>query len=799
MGNLKKFNPRGGGGTKRPSDVVDRAAHARALLQALEALPNPQTEGLPGIYLDVQGRPGESMVTTGLNSSELTLLKFEPGSLEANEPSQATVFASARGLEKFQSKITDFQTRDRLKADGSISRPYNANLAQSIGEIVEAGLRALWRSPSCRFPEDDGIVTWEIWLDRQMAEHFIATAPEMGVTFGPDRLEFPEDIVVIATASRQSLELAVRRITGVKALAAPTTTPDFFDELPSEEQAQWVADLQGRITYEDNPDPNYITLLDRGVSRAHPLIAPSLNAEDRHAADPAWSLDDQVGHGTQLAGLALYGDLHVALQSGLPISVRHRLESAKIIPDAGENPDHLLGAMTRHAINAAETSGERRRTFSLASTTDADTPHDGAPTSWSSEIDQLSAGVSGDNQTKRLFLISAGNSDQNLFGNDKYLATCDDPMNEVEAPSQAWNSICVGAYTEKSVLPAGTPGIALAPVGDLAPSSRTASWASHWPIKPDVVFEGGNWIVDGAPPPMKHQALSLLTTDHQYPSRSFTTTGDTSGATALGARAITELWSDYPDLWPETIRALLVSSARWTPQMLSHLPVGANKRDYDRLFQRYGYGVPDMERARRSASNALSMIVQDTISPYRMSQAKSPSPSNNEMKLFSLPWPVEELRRLGNSQVTLRIALSTFVEPNPSETSRGSKSRYASHNLRFKLNLSDENEDQFLARVNKESETPSNDDRWEFGVNRRDVGSLHIDQFTCSASDLARQNMIAVHPVGGWWKKKGILNQHLPSARFALVVEIDTEAETAQLYTEIETVIATQNLATIEV
>ena len=43
---------------------------------------------------------------------------------------------------------------------------------------------------------------------------------------------------------------------------------------------------------------------------------------------------------------------------------------------------------------------------------------------------------------------------------------------------------------EKTVLPPGDAGIPLAPAGDLSPSSRTASWASHWPIKPDVVFEG---------------------------------------------------------------------------------------------------------------------------------------------------------------------------------------------------------------------------------------------------------------------------------------------------------------------
>ncbi|WP_341872661.1 S8 family serine peptidase [Sinorhizobium meliloti] len=85
-------------------------------------------------------------------------------------------------------------------------------------------------------------------------------------------------------------------------------------------------------------------------------------------------------------------------------------------------------------------------------------------------------------------------------------------------------------------------------MGDLAPSARTASWQSYWPIKPDVVYEGGNWFMHGAPPPMKHPALAPLTTDHQYPQRAFTTCGETSAATALASRDITALWSDYPEL-----------------------------------------------------------------------------------------------------------------------------------------------------------------------------------------------------------------------------------------------------------
>lgn len=749
----------------------------------------------PGLYLDVVGRAGEPMITSGLNVSDLKLLRVEPPRPADNQPGRATVFATEEGIAKLRRKVEDFAEKNRKSG-----RPYNADLAQSIDAIVEAGLRGLWRSPTHKFPTQDGAVPWEVWLDKSQADAFVTNVVEFGVTIGSDRLEFPEDLVVVAIATHEALALAVRRLAGVRALAAPTVTADYFDAMNPEEQADWVDNLSGRTIYEAVEHPNYVTLLDRGVSRGHPLIGPALAAADRHAADPAWGVEDLVGHGTQLAGLTLFGDLTPTLQSMLPIRLRHRLESAKIIPDTGYNPHHLLGAVTRAGINAAETAGARRRTFALASTTVDDTPHDGAPTSWSSELDQLTAGVSGLVSTPRLLLVSAGNSDQNKFANDEYLTTCDHLDNEIESPAQAWNAICIGAYTEKNVLPPAEPGTPLAPVGDLAPSSRTASWSSHWPIKPDVVMEGGNWVVNGPPPPMKHPALSLLTTDHQHPLRSFTTVGETSAATALAARAITELWSDYPELWPETIRALFVSSARWTAQMRSHLPPIPGKGHFGPLFRRYGYGVPDMERARRSASNALTLIVQDRITPYRQSESGAADHVHNEMKLFELPWPVEGLRALVAHPITLRVALSTFIAPNPSEPARGSKFRYASHNLRFKLNRPNEGRAAFIARISKvadepDAPEPDEDDGWTFGRNRRDVGSLQIDELTCRASDLARRNVLAIHPVAGWWKTRAIQDPNDRSVRFALIVEIDAGDVDAELYAEVQAAIEALNVA----
>jgi hypothetical protein len=70
------------------------------------------------------------------------------------------------------------------------------------------------------------------------------------------------------------------------------------------------------------------------------------------------------------------------------------------------------------------------------------------------------------------------------------------------------------------------------------------------------------------------------------------------------------------------------------------------------------------------------------------------------------------------------------------------------------------------------------------------VGSLHIDQLACKASDLARRNLLAVHPVAGWWKAKALLRNAPPTVRFALIVEIDAESVEAELYAEVQTSIA---------
>jgi hypothetical protein len=233
--------------------------------------------------------------------------------------------------------------------------------------------------------------------------------------------------------------------------------------------------------------------------------------------------------------------------------------------------------------------------------------------------------------------------------------------------------------------------------------------------------------------------------------------------------------------------------------MLGHLPDDATKTDYALLLKRYGFGIPDEQRALRSARNALTLIEQDSIHPYIKSGGTAAS---REMKVYSLPWPTDVLTNLETEEVEMRVTLSYFVEPNPAESARSRKSRYGSHGLRFAVQLADENLEDFRKRINKaarEAEDTTKyvgDDGWMLGPILRDRGSLHSDIWRGPASDLARRAGIAVYPVGGWWKDRTHLQRYDSEARFALVVSISTR--TVDLDVDIYTPITTQIAIAIE-
>ena len=222
------------------------------------------------------------------------------------------------------------------------------------------------------------------------------------------------------------------------------------------------------------------------------------DAGDLHTVEPGWGTNDADGHGTEMAGLALVGDLSELLAGADPVEIPHRLESVKLIahgavPGAGSRHH---GYRTVEAVARPEiTAPLRRRVFGMAVTARDDRDR-GRPSAWSAAIDSLAVDSDGEGENRRLLVVCAGNvRDPNAWPH--YPAS--NETDGVHDPAQAWNALTVGAFTALvRITEAGAGGLApIAPEGGLSPFSTTSlTWEPHWPLKPDVVFEGGNAAKD---------------------------------------------------------------------------------------------------------------------------------------------------------------------------------------------------------------------------------------------------------------------------------------------------------------
>src|SRR5690606_22838587 len=103
-------------------------------------------------------------------------------------------------------------------------------------------------------------------------------------------------------------------------------------------------------------------------------------------------------------------------------------------------------------------------------------------------------------------------------------------------------------------------------------------------------------------------------------------------------------------------------SADWTPQMLDGIDI-SREGDRRALLRSVGYGVPNLNKAMYSAKNALTLISQAQIKPHRLD---GNTVRYNEYHLYEIPWPTQVLQdQLFDQEVTIKVTLSYFIEPNP--------------------------------------------------------------------------------------------------------------------------------------
>lgn len=750
-----------------------------------------------GMYVEFEGKLGYDLVTSSLEDRRagIRLLNVHtiPSSSDATKQiTRATVFIPSGQHEKFLNKIKQY-TEEKTKKGA----PRHADLIQSVENIRLAVLESFWQDEPSLLPEETVAAWCEIWLrvDGDDVElRFRKTANALRIKVQEYSLTFPERIVLLGFATRKQLAELLESSPNVAEFRRAKETAHFFLGLGNREQTEWVNELRSRLQV--NPAPAVaVCVLDTGANNGHTLLQLVLADGDCHSVNPDWGVSDHHGHGTLMCGVAAFGDLMEPLQSTQPIHIEHCLESVKILPPRREkNEPALYGDITIQGVSRAEIQTPDRKHIACMAVTAGDGRDRGRPSSWSAAIDKLTSGY--DDDARRLFIVSAGNLEPQLWGNYPQ-SNLDFSIHD---PGQSWNALTVGAYTEKVLLSASDlkEYIPLAQPGELSPfSSTSCNWEKKWPVKPDIVFEGGNAAKSPYGFIEAHAGLSLLSTGYEPTISQFRWINATSAATAQAARMAAMIQTRYPNAWPETIRGLMIHSAEWPGAMLRQFfPESDGRRlsksEYARLLRICGYGVPNVSRALACASNSLTLISQAELQPY-VKQEGGSGYSTKDMRLYNLPWPREELLALGETKVTLRVTLSYFIEPGPGEVGWKDRYRYASCGLRFALNSQGESEQDFLKRLNQAAredgegkpDTSSGSERWLIGSNGRDIGSVHSDIWEGTAADIATCNLLGVYPVIGWWRERAWLGRYDRKVRYSLIVSLHTPDESIDIYTPV--------------
>ena len=836
----------------------NRNQHGHGLLR--------QLEGLHSRFEDARERQTEARLEEGLGLQiefesfpdvELALdsLALEGSGIEllnarhTDTQTFATVFVPDGKLEQFEKRIKEYLDESKDGKDG----PRNRKLLDTISQVRAATLKALWTDDHIQYPNnEDTELWWEIWVAVRIHEvhdnnkrskavnQFKQLAQRQGFRFANGHLNFPERIVLLAFGSVRQMKESIVVLNRIAELRQARETAEFFDSLPPLEQSEWLEDLRGRLTAPSvDAEVPHLCILDTGVNYGHPLLDLTLSQADLHTINPEWNGNDDAGHGTEMAGLATMGDLTSALSSQTSLEIPHRLESVQLLRGTctKQGNPQLHGYRTIQAVARPEVAApKRKRVFSMAITA-RDQRDRGRPSAWSATIDHLASDADSQGEAPRLFVISAGNANNSMARNHNQN---DNSIDSIQDPGQSWNALTVGAST-KLVQISGSRRESydpVAPEGGLSPLTTTSQdWETKWPLKPDVVDEGGNRARNSLDQ-YTSPDLSLLTTHFKPQERLFTIATGTSAATALVARSAARLMAEYPRLWPQTIRALIVHSATWTEamtkQFLSNKP---KKSDYTQLIRHCGFGIPNLDQAMWSVQNSLTMVCEDNLQPFRQKQGSSDTVMN-EMKIHKLPWPIAELQNLGAKQVEMRITLSYFIEPNPSTRPPKSRYRYESHGLRFDVRRPTESTEGFRQRINKavreetdqeeagesldnagmeqlqslktqlslgasigpddpqrvsqaSSRSNSSYSNWLIGINQRHKGSLHSDIWLGSAADLARCGVVGIYPVAGWWKTRKKLKRYNSLARYALVISIKSSDIEIDLYAAVASKIPT--------
>ena len=382
-----------------------------------------------------------------------------------------------------------------------------------------------------------------------------------------------------------------------------------------------------------------VVVLDSGVASGHPVLAAAVG--DSQSFLPEKPPTDDHGHGTFVAGIALYGDVAKCLEEGRFVP-ELRLYSGRILDEDNEGNRRLVENQVEEATRYF-VANYGCKVFNLSYGDDRKPYHGRHVRGLAVTLDSLSR------ELDVLFVVPTGNLAGDASPADRYPRYLLDEDATLIDPAPALNVLTVGSlarYDHHSGWPDDAGYAPVARADQPSPFTRRGP-SVNGAVKPDLVDYGGNVLVDRRAGLVKlgsHEVGELSASRNFTGGTPFRTCSGTSYAAPRVSNLAATVLVHLPDASADLCRALLVAHAR-VPSACQGL-FRESPIDPQHVT---GYGKVDRSALCRSLDDCVTLWAMDSI-------------ANKSHHFFEIPIPSEYWSKGRRSrQITVALAYQSPV------------------------------------------------------------------------------------------------------------------------------------------